>query len=632
MVANQMAAGASFAEGEDTDARPVPTAWETLSDGSDLRALSQAWLGLLAHSHDAVEVGLVLVQNPSDHSYVPAAIWPDPLTDASHLTVAAQQALTERRGVEIPPSTQPDATGGMARHTQLAIPIETEQVLRGVVVVGLAGVRPMVLQDIRQSLLWGSAWLTQHFYREAQRQSGANLDRVGLALDLALIALEKLDFQESAMAVVNELAVKLAQRRVSLGLAVKGDVRVQALSNTAYFKRHTEFIQTIECAMEEAFDQRRDVHFPPFENGPQGQFAVTSDHERLVKQQGGGGAASFILFHQGEPFGVLTLESPPGNPMGQAEWALGTAYAKMLGPVLAQKRESDRWVGGKIKTKLKAWQEKLLGQSHAAFKLKVLALLFIMAFLALAEGDFRVSAKTAMEGLVQRSVVAPFQGYISQATVRAGDTVTAGQVLATLDDKDLRLEQIRWQSEKEQTQHKSHEAQAKHERASTVVLGAQLNQAEAQLDLIREKLTRSSIHAPFDGVVVSGDLSQLLGAPVEQGKVLFEVAPLDAYRMILKVDERDIVYVRVGQPGQLVLSGLAGNKLDFKVKKITSVSTPEEGVNYFRVEAQLDEHTNIIRPGMEGVGKIDIGQRKLWWIWTRRLDDWFALQFWKWMP
>jgi multidrug resistance efflux pump len=51
---------------------------------------------------------------------------------------------------------------------------------------------------------------------------------------------------------------------------------------------------------------------------------------------------------------------------------------------------------------------------------------------------------------VQRAAVAPFQGYVADAPVRAGQTVAAGDLLATLDDRDLALERVRWASEQEQ--------------------------------------------------------------------------------------------------------------------------------------------------------------------------------------
>ncbi len=114
--------------------------------------------------------------------------------------------------------------------------------------------------------------------------------------------------------------------------------------------------------------------------------------------------------------------------------------------------------------------------------------------------------------------------------------------------------------------------------------------------------------------------------------MLFQIAPLSAYRVILEVDERDIAQLHVGQTGELALSGIPGERLRFAVKTITPVSTAQEGRNYFRVEAQLDDASARLRPGMEGVGKIGVGRHKLIWIWTHPLTDWLRLWAWRWLP
>ena len=158
-----------------------------------------------------------------------------------------------------------------------------------------------------------------------------------------------------------------------------------------------------------------------------------------------------------------------------------------------------------------------------------------------------------------------------------------------------------------------------------------MQQAQAQRALAEDKLAKAELTAPFDALVVSGDLSQHIGSPVEQGKVLFELAPLDLYRVILKVDERDIRAVVVGQSGSLVLSGLTEERLPFKVKNI-SVPEASDGRNVFRVEAELEQSRLALRPGMQGVAKIDVGQRSLLWIWTHPAWNWLALQIWKWSP
>jgi hypothetical protein len=111
------------------------------------------------------------------------------------------------------------------------------------------------------------------------------------------------------------------------------------------------------------------------------------------------------------------------------------------------------------------------------------------------------------------------------------------------------------------------------------------------------------------------------------------VAPLEGYRVALLVDERDIAYVTSGQRGQLTVTSMPGERFAFTVNKVTPVNTAKEGRNFFRVEAKLDDAAKArLRPGMEGVGKIEIDERKYVWIWTRGLIDWLRLWLWSWTP
>ena len=50
------------------------------------------------------------------------------------------------------------------------------------------------------------------------------------------------------------------------------------------------------------------------------------------------------------------------------------------------------------------------------------------------------------------------------------------------------------------------------------------------------------------------------------------IAPLDAYRVVIQVDERDIAYVQVGQTGRIALTGRPGTPLGFKVGNVTAIS------------------------------------------------------------
>lgn len=149
---------------------------------------------------------------------------------------------------------------------------------------------------------------------------------------------------------------------------------------------------------------------------------------------------------------------------------------------------------------------------------------------------------------------------------------------------------------------------------------------------MQSQLQRTSLVAPFDGIVVSGDLSQRVDGSVEQGEVLFELAPLHSYRVILQVDEYRIAEVRKGQHGMLVLPALLDRNFEFEVEKITPMSSQKEGKNYFRVEAKLIKTSDVLRPGMEGIGKISVDRRRLISIWTRDLMDWMRMKVWYWWP
>jgi len=237
-----------------------------------------------------------------------------------------------------------------------------------------------------------------------------------------------------------------------------------------------------------------------------------------------------------------------------------------------------------------------------------------------------------VEPLVRRAVVAPFSGYVADSRVRAGDLVRGSQELCRLDDRELRLERLKWLAQHQQVLRQYQQAMALRNAAQVRILAAQVDQAAAQLELLTDQMERTRVLAPFDGVVVTGDLSQALGSPVERGQVLFEVAPLEAFRLILQVDERNVADLQAGQHGRMVLASFPGEELPLTVDKLTPVSTPREGRNYFRVEARLDKAPERLRPGLEGVAKVEIDRRRVIWIWTHELVDWLRLTLWSWWP
>jgi multidrug efflux pump subunit AcrA (membrane-fusion protein) len=163
-----------------------------------------------------------------------------------------------------------------------------------------------------------------------------------------------------------------------------------------------------------------------------------------------------------------------------------------------------------------------------------------------------------------------------------------------------------------------------------VISQSKAAETQALLTLAETQIDRTRLQAPFDGIVIKGDLSQSLGAPVQRGEVLMVLAPNDSFRLILEVDETDIAAIRPGQRGQLALAAEPGQPIGFSTRRIVPVATAADGRNYFEVEAtpEASQAQASLRPGLSGVAKIEVGERSLGWLLFHRAVAWLRLSLW----
>jgi hypothetical protein len=610
--------------------------WEIISRGTaEAGEFYRAWLGLQCGMVGGVTAGLLLLRNaphPDAPSYVPAAAWPDAQQNLDQLAQVAQQAAGERRSVV---GRCHSGTLGQIQTTGILVahPIGSGDEGPFAIIAVAVGPRPgLDPQTVARQLAWGAGWLEMLLIRQRADEGAQRVARAAVGFDLLAVTGEHRQLEASAMALANELAGRLDCDRVSIGIVNRrrNGVQLKAMSHAATFVRKSQTVDSIENAMEEALDQNAAVSFPSVASTER-RIAVA--HKGLVNGAGGRAAVvSVIVSSRGRSIGVITLERHRDQAFDEAAIQLCETVAGLVGPMIDLQHDGGRVVSGRAVDLVKDCVRRLFGPRHPATKLAACAVVTLAGILAFAIGEHTVSAKSFTEGVVQRALVAPFDGFVQSAPIRAGDKVHEGDVLASLNDKDLVLDRLKARSDRDRLLQKHRDALAKHDRPEMVALSAQIHQSEALLALAEAKLARTRLVAPFDGIVVSGDLSQNLGSPVERGKVLFEIAPLDRYRVFLQVDERDIGYVSVGQKGKLALAGLPGRPLPLTLTKITPVAIAEEGRNFFRIEAHLDDNSVALRPGMEGVGKIEVGRAPLVWVWTHPLIEWLWLTAWKWTP
>lgn len=585
--------------------------------------LAQEWLAWQCKMVTGIIRGVFYPVTEDAHLGAPLSVWPNE-GDASQqlgnlpLQDAAAQVLKNKR--ELALSRQLYGHDKNRTGDIVACPLFVDERMVAVVAILMSPRAELQLQTILKLQQWSASWM-----KTLLQQEGAAKRNTGLFFwTLATAINEQPSAQEAAMAMANQLADQFGCERVSIGLRQGLTLRLQALSHVASFDTRAQLVRRIESAMEEAVDQQVTLILPKESTN---EALITRAHVELAENKHA--VCTIPLPGRAEFIGAVTLERALDKPFDKETLALCQSQVKFMGPALENKLREERSLLAKAHEAFLGFSAQLMGSAYLKLKITLLATFVLFTALGFIQGTYEVTAPASIEGEVRQILVAPQNGYVKAVHVLAGDVVKKGQLLAVLDDRNLILEQQKWQSEYSKIEKEYQEALAKRDRTQLGILGAQRDQIVAELNLVVERLAQTQVSAPFEGVVVSGDLSQSLGAPVETGQVLFEVAPLDHYRVVLEVDDHNMAGLRVGNTGHLIIAALPQSKLAVSIKQVIPIAVSQDTRNFFRVEALLTQPSaSPLLPGMRGVAKIEIGERSMLWILTHALLERVTLWLW----
>jgi hypothetical protein len=593
--------------------------WSMLIGATATEPFCRAWLQLLAARIANLRSALLLTADEAG-VFRPIATWPvgTAMDDLADLSATARRTLRSRELV-----IEPGEPGGQ---TQLGFPIELRDTLSAALILQTGPQSAQQRTDALREVHWASAWLHLTLTEAREPQAGDNATPARQVLESLRAMQAHSGLFESALALANHLAPVFGNARVGVGIHRRKRTELVAISGTAWFERRSQEIVDLENALEEASDQRTSTVVPAMPGQP-AVVLVALSHALGTRRAG----CVVVLGGQGAyGCGALLVERPADLPFSHNEVLQLEQIARWAGPVLELQAQADHWLAGKPARLWQGFTGHLRDPRRPALRYGLGLSLLVLAALSLVPVQRRVTADAVVEGSRELVLTAPFDGFVGRAMVKAGQVVRVGTVLAEMDRRELALENERREASRLQQERRFVDAMAKRDRSAAGVAHAAMDEADAQLGLTRHRLERAEIRAEVDALVIAGDLSQQIGAPLKQGQVLFKLAPLDEYRVILKVDERDVLQIREKQQGDLVLAGASGQAMRFEVQNVAAAEATE-GQNRFRVEARVLGTPPPLRPGMEGVGKIETDHAPLIAVWTRRAVQWARLawfQFW----
>ncbi len=455
------------------------------------------------------------------------------------------------------------------------------------------------------------------------RQAVHDVTQFSEALDLMILLNKEKKYMAVAMTFCNEIAARYRSIRVSLGWLERRYVRLQAVSHMERFEKKMDIVQNLEAAMEEAFDQNEEITWPQ----PNDSTSVTRDHEAFILEQGVQYMVSLPIRLDDEVVGVLSCERQEGA-FSEIDVRGLRVLCDQAARRLGELKERDRWFGARLLAWTRDSLSKMLGVEHTLAKAVGLLGFLILAFLLFGRLPYRVEAPFILRSDDVKYLPAPFDGYINTVPVEVGNRVEEGDLLLTLDTQELLLEESSAIANENRFAIEAEKLRADYALADMEIALARAKQAKANLDQVRYHLSNAEVKAPFKGIVVEGDLKELLGAPVKKGDVLFKVAKIEHMYAEVEIEERDIHEISAGNKAEMAFVSQPQLKFPLQVERIDPVALTDEGGNIFLARCQFSEGAAWWRPGMSGIVKIDVGKRNVLWILTHRTIDFFRMLLW----
>jgi hypothetical protein len=561
----------------------------------------QRWLEKAIAQRGDVESALVVLAEQSQ-SNTCATHWPkDKEPDAELLTVAQAklQGPTEQ------------LTSAMSERRILTRPVS----IHGKVVGALA----MRLNDVVAVSMMASS-----------TQSEA-------LLKLVQMGLQPVQLDQTATRLASEMATMFACDRVWIGVVKRRFSKVLGLSHGTNVGQKKALVRLVAAAMDESLDQAALVLYP---SNAEDHPRITLASAELVRIARGSSCVLTVpMFVDGRPVGAVTFERSQAGRFDSAVIQKMEAAVVALAPLWDLRARYQPFTLGLWGERVRHYFAEARERSSWFLPLSTLAGLGLLALILSSRWSFEISVPTRLEGQIQRALVAPVDSFLKSVHVRAGDLVKKDQLLLELSDEELRLEQRRLQTEVARQESSFAEAQAKQDRTQLVIATARIAESQAQLDLVDQQLTRTQMRAPFDAQIIQGDLTERLGSPLKRGDLLLTLTPSRELRVMLEVDERDVGQLKVGTTGTLKLSALPTQEFELVVERVMPVAKPDAGRNLFLAEARFtrgasvtssSDTTTVLRPGLQGLARLDVGQRPLYWLVGHRISDWLRLKWWAW--
>ena len=548
--------------------------------------------------------------------------------------VLADQHIVRRNRI---PEADPlsSENPGYAVRSVMALPLVEEGTAVGVLVLTNKRGRHPEFTPEDEELLQDLARQAVRALRNArEHEASKKVEELDALLTVSREITATLDLDKVMTTVVNAIAPLIAYDRSAIAIMQRGKVRIGAVSGKAKIDRKDPNIQRLESLLQWIYFTGSSVAVT---QEPDGRIVTErpETEEKFRTYFKDTGYRSFVgLFLKDEEgkLGVLSFEKK--TPLfvtestrdlldilvNQATVAVRNAQLYQQVPLagfwkpLLERRQ--KFLGIPKRRRL-AWALGTLG---------LLVLLLVVPWRTRLTGPARV-----LPGR-RAAVTAAVDGVVSSVQKREGDSVKAGDVIATLGDE-------RYAAALEEARSglaiaESEVARYREAGNAGAMFEAQSKRDElaARIALESDRFARTRIRAPVDGVIVTPRIEERVGQFFAKGTELCVVADVRNVTTEVAVDERDAALLTTGEPVAVKLNPFPTRLFRGTVSRVSSFVREEGKDRYVIAEVRVENPEGLLKTGMLGKAKISDGRRPLLLAMLRKPARWVWAKIWPILP
>jgi RND family efflux transporter MFP subunit len=251
-------------------------------------------------------------------------------------------------------------------------------------------------------------------------------------------------------------------------------------------------------------------------------------------------------------------------------------------------------------------------------------------FLIFCPLPMRVAGEATVAPVRAAQVQAGVDGVVKNVFIREGDFVRQGTVLAEMEDWNYRADLADAEAKFGEAMATMNRALAQNDGALAGRERSQVDYLKSELARARERLDRTRIRAPFDGIVTTSQVMSSVGRRLMHGDTFAEIIQTSPVTADVAIAEEDVSLLRSGEAASVKLESFPLQTFRGDVTLISPQSQVEPERRVFMARVKVWNGDGAIRPGMQGRGKVFVGWHPAGYVLLRGSAMWLWGKLWAW--